>query len=152
MALQPRICLDVFTISLLLNIECHLEISASDKIKTFHVLIGRSYDFEINFMYILGTDYDTEHVNFGFSAEYPTGADPTEVLQNGVSVENQVFMPAMPDTSHPPNEIQVCVYFATVTFTSDQTIFDALVALATVGEARFNHQFGGVLKYNQGVT
>lgn len=150
--MDPRICQDMFSISLLIHIACHLEIDADDKKKEFLVEQGRSYTFMVGFVYMVGTDHDTSHADFGFSSDYPASHDPFGVLMNGVTISGETFSPSVPDVSQLPNMMQIGTYSAVITFPSDQTIFDALIALGRVGSANVNPNFGGILAYNQGVT
>ena len=150
--MNPQICQDMFTVSILIHVNCHLEIDADDKQKKFVAIRGRSYPFTIDFMYILGTDYDNTHTNFGFSSEYPINSDPLEVQQNGVAINSELWNPPIPDTTVSPAAMQAAIYSAVLGFSNDKTIFDALVTLSRDGQARINPLFGGVLLYNQGVT
>ncbi len=146
-----RICQDRFAVVFLLNVECHLEIAADDKIKRFPVVRGRSYPLTINATYILGTDYDVDHENFGFSSEYPSDSDSLRILQNGVTISNEAFNPTSPDVSESPNSVQVFVYSATLTFPNNEAAFNDLVRLMTSNGIKINPQILGVLAYNQGV-
>ena len=149
--MNAKVCQDIFLISILAHVNCDLEINDSDKMKEFSPTVGGSYPFTVNFIYVLGTDYDVAHANFGFDSDYPLNADPLMVLQNGVSIGNETWTPQTPDVSNSPTAMQMGVYSAMLNFTSNQAAYNALVALGNVGNARINPNFGGVLVYNQGV-
>jgi len=149
--LEPKICDDIFVLELLMYAPCHLEIDADDERKTFHARRGVRIPFTIDFIYILGTDYDTAHDDFGFSASYPTDRDPQGVLANGVSVESGTFTPPMPDVTQTPAAVLMATYSAMLVFTNDEDAFSTLIGLGREGSARFNPLLGGVLAYNQGV-
>ena len=148
--MNPRICQDIFAISILIHVACDFTIDKDDKLKEFHAVLGRSYNFTVGFIYITGTDYDSGHVNFGFSSEYPEKADPLMVLMNGVSISGEQFLPPTPDVTNPPNAMQIGTYSAALAFPSVQAVFDTLLTLGVSGFARINPTFGGILKYNQG--
>lgn len=149
--MNPQICQDIFTLSILLHAACHLEIDEGDKRKEFFAVIGRSYPFTVDFIYILGTDYDTTHAAFGFASDYPENADPLSVQQNGVAITGEQWNPQTPNVAVSPTAMQAAIYSAVLSFSSVPTIFDALIALSSNGQARINPLFGGVLEYNQGV-
>lgn len=149
--MNPKICQDIFTISILAFVDCHLEIATADKSKEFQAELGGTFPFTVNFIYILGTDYNTSHTNFGFNSSYPTNSDPLGVLTNGVTITNETWNPQTPDVSNAPNAMLSGVYSATLNITNVQATFDALVALGGSGNARSNPTFGGILQYNQGV-
>ena len=149
--MNPQICQDMFTVSILIHVNCHLEIDEADKQKEFVAILGQSYPFTVDFMYVLGTDYDNTHSAFGFSSDYPANADPLAVQQNGVAISNELWNPPIPDITVSPAAMQAVIYSAVLGFPSNATIFDALIALSTEGSARINPLFGGVLEYNQGV-
>ena len=119
--------------------------------KEFVAILGESYPFTVDFMYVLGTDYDNTHTNFGFSSEYPANSDPLAVQQNGVAINNEAWNPPIPDVSISPAAMQTAIYSAVLGFSSNGTIFDRLLTLGSVGIARTNPLFSGVLEYNQGI-
>ena len=121
------------------------------KQKEFVARLGESYPFTVDFIYVLGTDYDNTHTNFGFSSEYPANSDPLAVQQNGVAINNEEWNPPIPDVSMSPAAMQVAIYSAVLGFSSNGTIFDRLLTLGSVGIARTNPLFSGVLEYNQGI-
>ena len=149
--MNPQICQDMFTVSILIHVNCHLEIDVDDKEKEFVARLGESYPFTVDFIYVLGTDYDNTHTNFGFSSEYPANSDPLAVQQNGVAINNEEWNPPIPDISMSPAAMQVAIYSAVLGFSSNGTIFDRLLTLGSVGIARTNPLFSGVLEYNQGI-
>ena len=149
--MNPQICQDMFTVSILIHVNCHLEIDVDDKEKEFVARLGESYPFTVDFIYVLGTDYDNTHTNFGFSSEYPANSDPLAVQQNGVAINNEEWNPPIPDVSMSPAAMQVAIYSAVLGFSSNGTIFDRLLTLGSVGIARTNPLFSGVLEYNQGI-
>ena len=149
--MNPQLCQDIFTVSILIHVSCHLEINESDKSKEFVATIGQSYPFTIHFIYILGTDYNISHNNFGFSSEYPTTSDPLNVQTNGVTISSEIWNPPTPDVSKSPAEMLIGIYSAVLGFSNDSSIFQALIALGNVGNTHVIPLFGGVLTYNQGV-
>ena len=150
-----KICQDTFTIRLLLFVDCHLTIDAADKEKAFVLTKGGNYPFTVTYTYIVGTDYDVSHANFGFSAEYPAASDPKNVLSNGVSISNEAFTPATPDVTGLPNAIKPGTYAAVLNISNDETIFNSLLTLLSVvvpGGSRYtNPLFAGIIMYNQGI-
>lgn len=149
---MANICQDTFALNILIHVDCHLQIDEDDKEKDFAAVIGRRNPFTVRFTYVLGTDYDATHENFGFSSEYPADADPLGVLMNGVTISEESWDPADgPDISQSPKAMLSGMYSAVLAFPSGETAFNDLLALGRQGEARANPLFGGVLKYNQGV-
>ena len=147
-----EICQDIFTISILVFVKCHLQIDTDDKTKEFAIARGANYPFMIDFTYILGTDYDPTHTNFGFSDEYPADMDTDMIQQNGVKVTGGFDDP--PDITMLANAMQRGIYQGNLEITNDETEFDALIALATLTgpvEQKKDLVFIGVLEYNQGV-
>ena len=149
---MANICQDTFAVKILIHIACDLHINEDDKLKEFTAVIGHRNPFEVRFMYVLGTDYDPTHENFGFFSEYPENADPLGMLMNGVSISEEVWMPEDgPNVSQLPNAMLPGVYSAVLSFPESEDAFNALIELSRQGEARGNPLFGGLLKYNQGV-
>lgn len=137
------ICLDDFTICIIVFLECDLDIDAKDKKKTFAVKKGASYPFTIAFTYVLGTDFDPAGMGFGFDTVYPNHADPKMILQSGVSITDETFAPVAPDVTQLPTTIITAVYSAKINFPDDEAMINAIIA-------KGNATFGGEVQYNDG--
>ena len=90
---MAAICTDTFTVTAVITLNCTLTIPDTHKNQRVaghgtHILI-------IPFMYMVGTNPDSTHANYGFSIE-PT--DPSGIWPAGVTV-SAVFTPLDPDLS-----------------------------------------------------
>lgn len=144
--MDPKKCQDTFTVYVLIHVPCHLEIDENDKEQSFVIAKGESYPFQIDFDYILGTDYDANHALFGFFAEYPDSS----VLENGATITNEIFR-EQPDTTQPANAILDGQYTARLNIPSGDA-YDDFIAAFTRGRIITNPNFIGFIIYNQGVT
>ena len=134
-------CEDTFLVCVVVTISCDLDVL--DKEHKFVAQRGVSSDLTVRFTYVLGTGYNEANEDFGFSAAYPSYADPGMLLQIGVTITEEAFDPSEPETDNLPNALLNGTYSARVNFTNDETIFNALIAAG-------NNNLLGMLVYHTG--
>lgn len=142
--MNPQICKDIFTVRILLHVDCHFDINAADQRKVFAAKQGVSIPFTVGFIYILGTDYIATHANFGFFSEYPTG--DAESVYRHITITGETWNPVSPDVARGPAEELMGVYSAIFNFPSTDSAYNMLLSTF-----RYDPQFEVTLGYNQGV-
>ena len=136
-------CEDVFIVCVVVSVRCDLDIDNRDKEHKFVAQKGVSYDLTVRFTYVLGTGYEEANADFGFSAVYPTNADPGMLLQNGVTITEEDFEPDEPEIENLPNALLSATYTASINFTNDETDFNTLLG-------RGDNNLSGTLIYHTG--
>ena len=142
-----EICKDVFTLRLLFHIRCHFDIDKDDEIKEFVAKQGSSNPFTVDFIYILGTDYDVNHPQFGFFSEYPANAQGQSLSGLGIRIDTEVWTPLAPDTESGPADILMGTYSAVLHWPANESQFNAIL-----NASRTKMIFDATLGYNQGVA
>ena len=133
--MSASICPDTFTVMIVVTVDCDLEITSDDP--TFVLQPGNEKTLTIEFDFSIGSGYDENHDNYGFSAEIDSLSTPNAA---SMSLNLGPFLPPKPIPTTNPREIQ-----------TGATLKIYAAATSVIDSMAADQNIGGTITLNTGV-